>query len=58
MGIEHLLSAVSGLIVFASANVDVLRRKGDDVHVSRREWNDDVMVFNTGVLSIFQCLTF
>lgn len=36
----------------------MFRHNGDDVHVYGREWKDDVMVFNTGVLSIFQCLTF
>lgn len=36
----------------------MFRHNGDDVHVYGRERKDDVMDFNTGVLSIFQCLTF
>lgn len=56
IGIVYLLSTIR-VDCFASANIDV-SRYNDDVHVSGREWNDDVMAFNTGVLSICQCLNF
>lgn len=50
---QHYLSWL-----FCKCQCWCFRHNGDDVHVYGREWKDDVMVFNTCVLSIFQCLTF